>query len=828
MMSWPLSSLMARDEPCEPDELRWLRSRVEHLEEANRLKETARGDLEATVEQLHLEIDRRKISENSLQSTKNFLNEVINTVPEPIFVKDKKHRFLMVNDAFCFFTDQTRETLLGKTSYDLFPREEADAFHRKDAKVMLSGAEDTHEVSISGPNGKRHVISVKKASLIDPETGDNVLVGIIRDQTDQKHAEKLLRMERERFFGLLEHLPAFVYVQGLDNLAQYGNAEFRKQFGQYEGKHCFELFYGKKRLCDPCDFSKTIATGVPGIETRKYSNGKTFQVYTHPFDDPDGTRKIIVMGIDVTDRNKAIEALAESESKYRVLVENANSIIIRWTSDGRLTFFNEYAQTFFGYSAEEVLGKHMVGTIVPLMESSGRALSPLMKEIAVFPNGFAQNENENLRADGKRVWVSWSNRGIYDGSGKLAEILSVGTDISARVDMEKELLKAKNEAEIASQAKSEFLANMSHEMRTPLNGVLGMLQLASISGVGGEVGDYIETALESGRSLLTVINDILDVSKIEAGKFDIEQSRFSPRQVVDSVIRTFVHQSRETGIILNSEVSEMVPEVLIGDGGRIRQVLFNLVGNAMKFTNQGSVSVFIHSIKARGKGSHRLLFIVEDTGIGIPEGKVEYIFDAFTQVDGSYRRKYQGSGLGLGIVKRLVHLMGGVITIDTALGQGTTIAFAMDMKVPVQDAVFSDSEPIYFSFDPASFRLLLAEDNRVNQIMARKSLEKAGFIVECCGNGIEALNALDMVSYDCALLDIQMPIMDGMEAARRIRDGEAGEVNRDIPLVALTAHAMTSDKDRFLASGMDAVVAKPFEMEELINTITELLVEKND
>ena len=172
--------------------------------------------------------------------------------------------------------------------------------------------------------------------------------------------------------------------------------------------------------------------------------------------------------------------------------------------------------------------------------------------------------------------------------------------------------------------------------------------------------------------------------------------------------------------------------------------------------------------------------------------------------------------------------MGGVITIDTALGQGTTIAFAMDMKVPVQDAVFSDSEPIYFSFDPASFRLLLAEDNRVNQIMARKSLEKAGFIVECCGNGIEALNALDMVSYDCALLDIQMPIMDGMEAARRIRDGEAGEVNRDIPLVALTAHAMTSDKDRFLASGMDAVVAKPFEMEELINTITELLVEKND
>lgn len=789
-------------------------------------KERAQKDLETKVDQLRLEVERRKLSEHGLQNTRNFLHEVINTVPEPIFVKDKDHHFLMLNDAFCFFSGRSRESLLGKTSYDLFSREEADAFHRKDVKVMLSGVADTHETMISTLNGFRQFVSVKKASLVDPETGENVLVGIIRNLTDQKRAEHLLRLERERFFGVLESLPAFVYVQSSDNIAEYGNTAFREQFGIYEGKKCFELFHGSNRPCEPCHSREVATAGRPILEDREYPNGKTFQVYSHPFHDPDGTQKTIVMGIDTTERSKAIAALEESESKYRILVENANSLIIRWTCDGKLTFFNEYAQNFFGFSAEDVLGKPLVGTIVPLAESTGRELVPLMAEIASYPTAFSQNENENVRADGKRVWVSWSNQGIYDDAGELTEILSVGTDISARIIMEKELLKAKDEAEIASKAKSEFLANMSHEIRTPLNGVLGMLQLASISGVGGEVGSYVETALESGRNLLTIINDILDVSKIEAGKCVIEQASFSPRQVVDSVVRTFVHQAREVGLALNSCVDDTVPETLIGDGGRIRQVLFNLVGNAMKFTNQGEVCVSIHSLSPLTEGFHRLLFVVEDSGIGIPEEKVAYVFDAFTQVDGSYCRKYQGSGLGLGIVKRLVHLMGGIITIDTVLDQGTTIVFALEMRVPEPVFSVAGKKPIKSDFSPGDYRILLAEDNRVNQIMARKSLEKEGFSVDCCDNGAEVLTALKAKSYDCVLLDIQMPIMDGVEAAQRIRAGEAGMDNSTIPLVALTAYAMNDDKKHFLASGMNGVIAKPFDVHELTQTISDLLASR--
>jgi len=202
---------------------------------------------------------------------------------------------------------------------------------------------------------------------------------------------------------------------------------------------------------------------------------------------------------------------------------------------------------------------------------------------------------------------------------------------------------------------------------------------------------------------------------------------------------------------------------------------------------------------------------------------VDFVFDSFTQVDGSYRRKYQGSGLGLGIVKRLVHLMGGTITIDTATNEGTTIAFALNMKAPERTSVAANREPTISNLDPSSFRLLLAEDNRVNQIMARKTLERLGFSVQCVNNGAEALNALDVNDFDCVLLDIQMPIMDGMEAAQRIRDGEAGMTNKIIPIIALTAHAMSNDRDRFIASGMDAVVAKPFEIEELTETLTRLL-----
>jgi len=789
-------------------------------------KEATQKELEAKVQQLRIEIERRKQSELDIESTRNFLDEVINTAPEPIFVKDGKHRFLMVNDAFCALTSHTHESLHGKTSYDIFPREEADAFHRKDAKVMLSGKEDTHEILASTPDGVRHFLSSKKTRLKDPKTGDNVLVGILRNQTDQKRAENLLRMERERFFGLLERIPAFIYVQGANNMAEYGNKAFREQFGEYEGKKCFELFHHRNAPCDVCITQKVIETGNPMAAERSYPNGKTFQTYEHPFDDPDGTRKTIVMGVNVTERNKAIQALAESEAKYRELVENANAIIIRWTCDGKLTFFNEFAQTFFGYSEKDVLGKHMINTISPHTESTDRELGPLINEIAANPEAFGQVENENIRSDGTRVWVSWSHRGVYDEAGKLTEILSVGADMTTRVTMEKELLKTKNKAEIASKAKSEFLANMSHEIRTPLNGVLGMLQLASMTGVDGEVRDYIETALESGRNLLTVINDILDISKIEAGKFAVDQSNFSPRQVVESVVRTFVHQSGETGITLSSEVDDDVPDILIGDSSRIRQVLFNLVGNSMKFTNQGSVSVSIHSIPALKDESHRLLFTVKDTGIGIPADKVEYIFDAFTQVDGSYRRKYQGSGLGLGIVKRLVHLMKGVITIDTNVGRGTTISFALEMNAPEQKEAMENHKAVISNFDPTSARLLLAEDNRVNQIMARRSLEKTGFSVECVNNGAEALDALNVKNFDGVLLDIQMPVMDGMEAAQRIRDGEAGAANQTIPIIALTAHAMNDDKHRFLTSGMDAVVAKPFEMEELVGTLTELLTKK--
>lgn len=436
-------------------------------------REDVYTELEAKVEELGREVRRRRESELGLESTRNFLNEVINTVPDPIFVKDRKHRFLMANDAFCFFTGQTSESLRGKTSYDLFPREEADAFHRKDAKVLLSGIEDSHETSLSAPDGEKYFISVKKASLFDPETHQNVLVGIIRDLTVQKRAENLLRLERERFFGLLENIPAFVYVQNLDRCVEYGNKLFRKLFPQFEGTPCHKLFFDNDSPCLDCKADMVLSKGQSQMGERVLEGGAVFQLYLDRFDDPEGERKVIAMGIDITQR----------------------------------------------------------------------------------------------------------------------------------VNAERELVLAKDKAITASKAKSEFLANMSHEIRTPLNGALGMLQLASAQGVGGEVGDYIETALESGRSLLAVINDILDVSKIEAGKFDIVQSSFSPRQVMESVVRTFMYQARETCIDLTSEVGETVPEVLIGDGGRIRQVLFNLVGNAMKFTNQGSVSISLHRIKGGRIGS---------------------------------------------------------------------------------------------------------------------------------------------------------------------------------------------------------------------------------
>jgi PAS domain S-box-containing protein len=382
-----------------------------------------------------------------------------------------------------------------------------------------------------------------------------------------------------------------------------------------------------------------------------------------------------------------------------------------------------------------------------------------------------------------------------------------------------QLIRAKESAEAASRVKSEFLANMSHEIRTPLNGIFGMLQLVSGTPLDDEQRDYVDTALTSGRSLLRVINDVLDFSKMEAGMLSLEREPFDLRQVVEDVLDNFTVQAAEKQLVMAVEIDKSVPGLLMGDAARIRQILFNLVGNAVKFTPAGRVSVesWMQRIGSSG-GPLRLFIVVGDTGIGIPENMIDSAFSAFSQVDGSYTRKYGGTGLGLGIVKRLVNLMKGDIFVESG-EDGTQIHFFIEVA-EADDVNMPESVAAGHPVNERALAILLVEDERVNRISVLRQLEKLGHRVVTADDGFQAIERLRSAHFDIVLMDIQMPGLDGIAATRLIRgDKELGDMAR-VPIVALTAHAMKGDREKFLLAGMNDYLAKPVDFTDLTHVLS--------
>ncbi|HEV8037997.1 MAG TPA: ATP-binding protein [Bryobacteraceae bacterium] len=378
----------------------------------------------------------------------------------------------------------------------------------------------------------------------------------------------------------------------------------------------------------------------------------------------------------------------------------------------------------------------------------------------------------------------------------------------------KELEFAKTAAEAASLAKSQFLANMSHEIRTPMHGVLGMAHLALASATLPESREHLDTLCGTAEGLLQVINDILDFSKIEAGKMTVERVPFSLRHLLDEVRKLVAPQAGAKGLRLQCRAADSVPAVVVGDPARLRQILVNLLGNAVKFTSLGSVSLEVTEIASEPASREaNLHFQVCDTGIGIPIEQQETIFEAFGQADSSVTRRFGGTGLGLTICSQLVQLMGGRIWVESTPGAGSTFQFTCAVGIASPESL---TEPTPETVDKQSaLRILLAEDNPVNQKVATAMLGKHGHQVTVASTGVEALQAWEAEEFDVILTDNQMPKMGGLEAVRCIREREAATGRRRTPVVALSASAMIGDRERFLSAGMDAFLAKPFRAPEL-------------
>jgi PAS domain S-box-containing protein len=544
------------------------------------------------------------------------------------------------------------------------------------------------------------------------------------------------------------------------------------------------------------------------------TTGHTWTNYVPHFDDHGEVLGIFVLATDVTLLRQAERRVEASEARYRLLAENSSDMIFQLDRDLVRRYVSPACQQILGYEATELIGTRPVGQIHPEdVERVARAYKSML-------DGDLEHHaivNRIRHRDGHWIWVEATLRGLRDpATGDIVGIVGALRDITARKAIEAELEAAKQAAEDAARIKSDFLAAMSHELRTPLNSIIGFSRLILESPTPKDrmIERHIRLIHGASTTLLSIVNDVLDVSKLEADRLELDCRSFCCRSLVESTLDLLKGEADAKGLGLRAEIAANVPENLVGDDTRLRQILLNLVSNALKFTARGGVVVEVAE-QGGNPGTARLRVGVRDTGIGISEAARPRIFQKFSQVDGTIARSYGGTGLGLSICKRLVELMGGVIDFDSKEGEGSEFWFTVPLPVAALGsnlAVVDDDEPAG-SANGRSAVILLAEDNPVNQELALSIIRPWGHRIDIVCNGAEAVDAVCQKNYDLVLMDVQMPVMDGVEATTRIRS--LGGRYATMPIIAMTAAVLVNQVDSFRLAGMSDHIGKPFEPREL-------------
>ncbi|MBL4747135.1 MAG: response regulator [Flavobacteriaceae bacterium] len=509
---------------------------------------------------------------------------------------------------------------------------------------------------------------------------------------------------------------------------------------------------------------------------------------------------MVISGVDITDRKQR----EQSEVKAGKILNSIDSLVILSDRNCDVIYASPSVERVLGYTQEEILG---AGWWENTFESASASrvekkdLNSLVFDEEVQPRAISRRRIKTKQ--GTYKWIEW-----FFSKASSNTYIAVGTDISMNVKSDVALIVAKEQAEKSLKSKNEFLANMSHEIRTPLNTLLGFTDVLLETKLDVEQREYLETMRTSGDVLLSLINNVLDLSKLDAAKIAPEKRVFDLHKTVYEVVNMLKVKAQHKGLLLRVDILENTPRYVVSDATRFKQIMLNLMGNAIKFTNIGEVNILV---KVEGMDARRLVVEVQDTGIGIMASKLDHIFDAFTQGKKETARIYGGTGLGLSIVKKLVHLLDGTVSVKSTYNKGSIFRFEYPVEVSLKEKAPFRFDPVLEHEKKVAIHVLLVEDNKANQLLARTRLKRWGCTIEIANNGIEAVKMVEKNNpYDLILMDIQMPIMDGYEATKIIKN-DLGELRKNIPVVAMTAHASQSEIKRALHVGMSDYILKPFD-----------------